>query len=134
MSFLYCFPSCTTASCLDYFRLWVSHESLRLTRLDCPKIPFRRHSCFEDTHASYLPLCHAHGFLPIIDCIALQSLVHDLISLIGPCVSLGFHWSLSNVLSSFMKACRVSTANPCLSNSSGGLTKHVFWEGSMEVI
>lgn len=75
------------------------------------KFPFSGILCFEDTHAGYhvcpwaqLLASHTlHSLTRLISCT-----VHDLISLLGLCVSLGFHWSWSHVSSSFVKTCRVS--------------------------
>lgn len=73
------------------------------------KCTFCKHPAFEATYASYLRLCDAQGFLPVIDCMARQSLVHDLISLLGPCVPLGIHWIWSNVSSSLRKKKHVAS-------------------------
>ena len=83
-SSLYCFPSCLLFGvfwAVDF--TWVLEA---LPRLDWPKISF--FFSFQDAHASHLPPSSA----PAILCTApTRLLIRDLVSLLGSCVSLGFH-------------------------------------------
>lgn len=124
--------------------------SLRLTGLDCPKISFlaailvlMRHTSV-DIPVSCPRLLGFFFFPQSYICIAPQSLSYmTWFFCAGSCVALGPRWSSSSVSSSFMRACKPvqhqkknkkNIQRYSESNSSGGLTEHIIWEGSMYTV
>lgn len=119
VSLQYCFPSCTTASCLDYSQLWISHRSSRLPRLNCHEILL----CLKDTHARP-PVCQG---VPASNALFSQT---------ASCTwmvmsSLGFHWGSSRVSSSFGKARKLEVQGTFARRipQGGGLTEHPVFQG-----